>query len=373
MGLRRKLARLTASRRARSAEPGVESLDRRNYDRAWRRFDRRAVAPALMSATMMIPGAAQAATPAGPNARLANPPERERSPGESALRGARLYVNGDNPALRQAREWRGTRGADAELLEYIAAQPTGSWFGDWNRDVARDIDRLMDDAARRGQVPTVVAYNLPNRDCGAYSEGGAGSAAGYREWIRDVARGIGQRQAIVILEPDAVGLVSCLTHGGRSQRFSLIREAVDVLGARTDAFVYIDAGHADWVDAEEMAQRLHLAGIDRVDGFALNVSNFVSTERNLSYGEQLSRRLSGAHFVIDTSRNGGDVRAGEWCNPSGAALGAVPTTETGHPLADAFLWVKPPGESDGNCNGGPDAGHWWPEYALEMAQRSNIA
>ena len=33
---------------------------------------------------------------------------------------------------------------------------------------------------------------------------------------------------------------------------------------------------------------------------------------------------------------------------------------------DALLWVKLPGESDGTCNGGPAAGQWWQEMALEM-------
>ena len=35
---------------------------------------------------------------------------------------------------------------------------------------------------------------------------------------------------------------------------------------------------------------------------------------------------------------------GEWCNPRGQALGAFPTTRTGNPLVDAFLWVKAPGD-----------------------------
>lgn len=351
----------------------MDSLDRRNYARPWRRFDRRAVAPALVGATMMMPGTANAAdlSSARRPAGSGDEPERDRELDRGAIRGASLYVKPDGPALQQARAWRSARAADAQLLGYVASQATGSWFGDWNGDVARDVDRLMDDA--RGRLPVIVAYNIPNRDCGAHSAGGAGSASTYREWIRDLARGIGDREAIVVLEPDALGLVSCLTHEGRSERFSLIREAVSVLKARTDAHVYIDAGHANWVDDEEMAQRLHLAGIDRADGFSLNVSNFVSTERNLSYGEQLSRRLNGAHFLIDTGRNGAEVRAGEWCNPDGAALGAAPTTETGHPLADAFLWVKPPGESDGTCNGGPTAGAWWGDYALEMARRSAVA
>jgi endoglucanase len=34
--------------------------------------------------------------------------------------------------------------------------------------------------------------------------------------------------------------------------------------------------------------------------------------------------------------------------------------------------VKPPGESDGECNGGPAAGRWWPEYALGLAQRASL-
>ena len=365
MSFKRGLDRLRG-RKAAEREVDIESLDRRHYDRPWHRFDRRAVAPALMGATMLMPGAAEAAGPRTP-ARAPDTDEPERDSGESSLRGTRMYVKQESLARRQLASFQGSR-SDRALLEYIASQPTGSWFGEWSGDVARAADGLLDDAARRGSVPLIVAYNIPNRDCGAYSAGGAGSAAGYREWIRDLARGIGEREAIVILEPDALGLVSCLTHEARSERFSLIREAVGVLKSRTNAHVYIDAGHAQWVEADEMAQRLHLAGVERADGFALNVSNFVSTERNLAYGEQLSRRLGGAHFVIDTGRNGGDVRQGDWCNPSGAALGAAPTAETGHPLADAFLWVKPPGESDGSCNGGPDAGRWFGDYALNLAR-----
>mgnify|MGYP006178470417 FL=1 len=121
---------------------------------------------------------------------------------------------------------------------------------------------------------------------------------------------------------------------------------------------------------EVVAQRLHLSGVDVADGFALNTSNFIATAENTAYGERVSRRLGGSHFVIDTSRNGGRVADGEWCNPSGAALGQAPTTETGHGLLDALLWIKRPGESDGTCNGGPEAGQWWGEYALGLVRNS---
>jgi endoglucanase len=32
--------------------------------------------------------------------------------------------------------------------------------------------------------------------------------------------------------------------------------------------------------------------------------------------------------------------------------------------------ARPPGFSDGTCNGGPAAGTWWPDYALGLAERA---
>jgi endoglucanase len=120
-----------------------------------------------------------------------------------------------------------------------------------------------------------------------------------------------------------------------------------------------------------MAKRLKAAGIAGADGFALNTSNYVGTEENIAYGKELSALVGGKHFIVDTGRNGnGPNDANEWCNPDGRALGHPPTVSTGEPLADAFLWVKPPGESDGTCNGGPRAGEWWSEYALGLARRA---
>ena len=120
---------------------------------------------------------------------------------------------------------------------------------------------------------------------------------------------------------------------------------------------------------------LRAAGIKAADGFALNVSNFYRTDRVIEYGRALSRRLGGAHFVIDTSRNGNgpsfhdDPGGPKWCNPPGRAIGRSPTTQTGQRKVDAYLWVKQPGASDGTCRAGaPPAGHWWPEYALQLVR-----
>lgn len=283
---------------------------------------------------------------------------------------ARFYVNPGTHAARQAADWRRSRPQDAALVERIARQPQATWFGEWNRDVRADVDGLVSAAAAQGTVPVLVAYNIPQRDCGQHSAGGARGAANYRRWIRAFAAGIRNRNAVVILEPDATMVTDCLRPAARDERFRLLGEAVDALKA-AGATVYVDGGSATYGRPEEMAQRLRASGIARADGFALNVSNFIGTPRVIAAGERLSRLLGGKHFVIDTSRNGANTANGhDWCNAQGQALGANPTTRTGHALVDAFLWVKHPGESDGTCNGGPQAGGWWSDYALGLARRA---
>lgn len=137
------------------------------------------------------------------------------------------------------------------------------------------------------------------------------------------------------------------------------------------AAVYVDAGHSNWVGASEMAGRLKEADISSANGFSLNVSNFERTGDSVRYGKALSSRTGGKHFVVDTARNGrGRAPNSEWCNPSGRALGPKPRAVTKDPVLDAYLWVKPPGESDGTCNGGPSAGEWWAGYALGLAKRA---
>ena len=53
----------------------------------------------------------------------------------------------------------------------------------------------------------LVAYNIPFRDCAQFSAGGATTPAEYEAWIDGFAAGIGDREAIVILEPDGLGII----------------------------------------------------------------------------------------------------------------------------------------------------------------------
>ena len=77
--------------------------------------------------------------------------------------------------------------------------------------------------------------------------------------------------------------------------------------------------------------------------------------------------------MIDTSRNGQGPFTGEqdWCNPPGRGLGTRPGTTTNQPRLDAFLWVKTPGESDGECRGGPPAGQWFAASAADLIANAN--
>jgi endoglucanase len=116
------------------------------------------------------------------------------------------------------------------------------------------------------------------------------------------------------------------------------------------------------------------------------------------YASILGSTKPTAHYVLDTSRNGKgpwtpaastnypDPQT--WCNPPGAGLGAQPQADPApstYPLLDAYLWVKTPGQSDGQCNRGiagsttdpewggivdPAAGDWFPQQALQLAQNA---
>jgi len=146
------------------------------------------------------------------------------------------------------------------------------------------------------------------------------------------------------------------------------------------------------------------------------------------YAQNMGNAVASTHFVIDTSRNGDGpdsmqqyasapydqpssvisaLASGNWCNPPGSGLGLRPTANTGVPLLDAYLWVKTPGQSDGQCDaaGGvrawdygdytqagwpttasaqalfdplwglddPAAGDWFAQQALQLAQLASPA
>jgi endoglucanase len=220
-----------------------------------------------------------------------------------------------------------------------------------------------------------------------------------------------------------------------------------IKSAQPEALVYLDAGHSAWHSVGDIASRLDQAGVRDLQGFSVNVSNYQPTPQLVQYGNWIAKCIYYAnndaeggwrvghydycasqyypatvsdystwhltdewyaanvdaaanpptspdqlsHFVVDTSRNGQGPWTTDtaypdkqdWCNPPGRGLGLRPTADTGDPLADAYLWIKTPGQSDGQCNRGiagsttdpewggtldPAAGDWFPRQALQLAQ-----
>jgi endoglucanase len=300
-----------------------------------------------------------------------------RAPSDG-LPGSALYVNPDSPASVEVRQLQAEGDThDAELLERIATQPVATWLTNESPQLQSQVRTLTSAATAQGKLALIVAYEIPERDCGTgYSSGGAATPTAYLTWIARLVAAIGSRRAVVILEPDAIPdlLAGCLSVSAARTRLELLNRAVTLLKRDPRVLVYLDAGNASWIKPPgKLVAPLLAAGLAHADGFALNVANFESTNASIAYGSELSSKLRGAHFVVDTSRNGNgadtnSADAPTWCNPPGRALGHIPTTSTGVPRVDAFLWIKPPGASDGNCRAGaPPAGQWWMKYALELA------
>ncbi len=409
--------------------------------------------------------------------------------------------------LLRDHEWR-----SALAVAAMANTPRAIWFNSGTpNEVKRSVKRTTKHAARSGKIPVLVSYNLPFRDCAQYSAGGALGTDEYKAWIDGFAKGIGKREAIVILEPDSLGIIPynhplydsetyewcqpTIEEDGETvpapgaspeDRYEQLRYAIATLADHAPkAKVYLDGGHSAWLGIGEAAYRLYRAGFvdgeQRMDGFFLNVSNYRATNESITFGTWVSMCLAAGTpgvgpdwmwnedlgrpnfdwcgsqydpetgytevnyspefaegvtagiqglmdgaaatvpFVIDTSRNGqghfdaapygeepynqpeavvSSLNSGSWCNPPGRGLGLRPDWGEGVALLDAYLWVKVPGESDGQCDitGGarawdfdaydawdlapddqlsfdplwgrvdPDAGDWFPEQALELTE-----
>lgn len=372
--------------------------------------------------------------------------------------------------------------ADALALARMEATSQAVWITGGTPDQVRgQVRATMRQAAAQHAVPVLVAYDIPGRDCAQYSAGGATDLATYQAWISAFAAGIGGGKAVVVVEPDALGNLpsNCAGFGTAAypftdaDRIAEVSDAVTALEKDPGTHVYLDGTNSHWQSVGTITQRLLDAGVQRAQGFFLNVSNYQSDSASTTYGTWISDCIAMAtdpanwaygkeadcasqyypatvddpstwalttawyqqnmgdatattRFVIDTSRNGQGANTmqayaaapydqsasaiaalfqGNWCNPTAAGLGKRPTANTGVPLVDAYLWVKTPGQSDGQCDaaGGvrawdytaytrpgwpttasdqalfdplwgtvdPAAGSWFPQQALQLVQKAD--
>ena len=281
-----------------------------------------------------------------------------------------FYADPVRQVARIERDYRTSRPSDAALLRHIACYPAAVWLS--GRSIAETkatVDRVLSEAAQSGKIVVFATYNNPSHDSAHWfslPEGGD-----YRLWVEAVSETIGNRRAWVILEADALPMSAAYSLDERQRRIADIRSAVLAFKAHApNTRVYIDIGHNKWLSVAEAATLLTQAGVADAYGFSLNVSNYQKTADVRAYGEAISARVSGKEFIIDTARNGnGPSPDDEWCNAPGRALGTPSQMVTDGSHLSAMMWVKPPGESDGTCNGGPTPGVFWLQYALGLVNK----
>ncbi|MFE2218738.1 glycoside hydrolase family 6 protein [Streptomyces canus] len=111
-----------------------------------------------------------------------------------------------------------------------------------------------------------------------------------------------------------------------------------------------------WVDWNRYTDELSFAQAFRQEavnqGFASGVGMLIDTSRN-GWGGSARPTGPGATTDVDTYVNGGRIdrriHVGNWCNQSGAGLGERPKASPAAGI-DAYVWIKPPGESDGSSS-----------------------
>lgn len=321
----------------------------------------------------------------------------------------------------------------ADRISPLASVGTGIWITAIRhvQFVGMMLDEAEAQASSSGEpvVATFVLYNLPERDCAASASAGEltidnDGVRRYRsDFIDPVAASIRNHpgiRVVIILEPDSLPNLATNMNIPRCARaastyIDSTAYAIQALSL-PNATIYLDAAHGGWLGwdgnrrrtAEVFRDVLTQAGAGvRVRGFAINVSNYSPLRAadpdpldnsyyqwnpahdELTYARLLQQDLAAVgvaprDIVIDTGRNGNPLARSSWsawCNVRAAGLGERPRANP-EPGIDAYLWVKPPGESDGSssdwgCSGpdnfpsAPQAGQWFFDHFLEMARRAN--
>lgn len=111
---------------------------------------------------------------------------------------------------------------------------------------------------------------------------------------------------------------------------------------------------SSWVDWNNYTDELSFAQALRQElvsvGFDSDIGMLIDTSRNGWGGPD---RPTGpgpetdADSYVDGGRYDQRIHLGNWCNQAGAGLGERPTAAP-EPGIDAYVWMKPPGESDGS-------------------------
>jgi endoglucanase len=205
---------------------------------------------------------------------------------------------------------------DAELLLRLVTVPQATWLtGGEAAAVTQQVREVLLQAKVQRRVPVFVLYNIPGRDCSGYSAGGAQTTAEYVAWVDAITGTIGSRDAIVILEPDALALLpsDCgqdPTGSLTVDRFAQLSYAIQAMKSLSNTRVYLDAGHSSWHSVGAIASRLVQAGVADTQGFYLNPSNYQPTAQQIQFGTWISKCIA---FAADPSEGGWRLGHYDFC------------------------------------------------------------
>ena len=252
----------------------------------------------------------------------------------NVLAGAKLYVDPTAPAALAQASYAHSNPAWASLLGDIASEPGAHRFYMWNMtgNIAGQVAHYLQGTQLQDPGSTVMlsTYNLVHDSCGFTAT--PDMRTRYDNFMNQMAAGIGNFHVIFFLDLDSLITTPCLTPAQLAIREAELRYAVTALEADPHVVVYLDGGAADALPAARQAQLLRDSGVGQAQGFFLNSTHFDWTARELAYGAQISQRLGGAHFIINTGENGrgplvpaNRVKNGNevLCNPPGRGLGAA--------------------------------------------------
>ncbi|WP_434096173.1 glycoside hydrolase family 6 protein [Streptosporangium roseum] len=132
--------------------------------------------------------------------------------------------------------------------------------------------------------------------------------------------------------------------------YSALREPHFTINTTVNGTTVRQSRWLDWnfyVDELSYAQAFRTLLIQK--GFKPGLGMLIDTSRNGWGGTARPAAPSTSTDVntfVDQSRVDRRIHAGNWCNQSGAGLGERPQASPAAGL-DAYVWIKPPGESDG--------------------------
>ncbi|KAI4602982.1 1,4-beta-D-glucan cellobiohydrolase cel6b [Pestalotiopsis sp. 9143b] len=315
------------------------------------------------------------------------------------------------------------QGDEENAAKVKAIQDIGTfvWITDraglTNIDSAIASARAAKAATGVDQIVGLVLYNLPDRDCSAGESAGElssadGGLALYKtEFVAPYAAKLAAAPDLtfaVVLEPDSLGnLVTNTGVAFCAQAADTYKQGIAYAISslqQDNVHLYMDAAHGGWLgwdDNLEPAAKIFAEvvqkagnGTNRIRGFSTNVSNYnpfqAAARENYTeyshswdeshYASSLAPHLAAnglpARFIVDQGRVaqfGARAAWGDWCNVAPSGFGAVPGTPINNTLVDSLVWVKPGGESDGECGleGAPKPGVWFDDYVQMLVKNAD--